>query len=90
MTSCVNGIPLGVGCIFSPSGSNSKNKNKSPMTLIPIIFHEVIINKYISSIGNEGSGPPVVFCIGTKNTTPAVFFFIGNGGSGPPILRVYQ
>ena len=28
-----------------------------------------------SSIGNGGSGPPLVFCIGTKNTTPAVFFF---------------
>ena len=32
----------GIGCHFSPSGSNSKNKNKSPM-LIPILFPEVII-----------------------------------------------
>ena len=32
----------GVGCHFSPSGSNTKNKNKSPM-LIPILFPEVII-----------------------------------------------
>ena len=46
MTSCVNGVPRGVGCHFSPSGSNSKNINKSPM-LIPILFHEVIINKCI-------------------------------------------
>ena len=38
--------PSGVGCICSPSGSNAKNKNKSPM-LIPILFHEVIINKCI-------------------------------------------
>ena len=30
----------GVGCHFSPSGSNAKNKNKSPM-LIPILFHEL-------------------------------------------------
>ena len=36
----------GIGCHFSPSGSNAKNKNKSPM-LIPILFHEVIINKCI-------------------------------------------
>ena len=42
MTSCVNGVPRWVGCHFSPSGSNSKNKNKSPM-LIPFLFHEVII-----------------------------------------------
>ena len=34
-----------VGCNFSPSGSNTKNKNKSPM-LIPILFPEVIINKF--------------------------------------------
>ena len=46
MTSCVNGVPRGVGCNFSPSGSNSKNINKTPM-LIPILFHEVIINKCI-------------------------------------------
>ena len=32
---------------FSPSGSNTKNKNKSPM-LLPILFHEVIINKCIA------------------------------------------
>ena len=31
----------GVGGHFSPSGSNAKNKNKSPM-LIPILFHEVM------------------------------------------------
>ena len=31
---------------FSPSGSNNKNKNNSPM-LIPILFPEVIINKCI-------------------------------------------
>ena len=37
---------LGGRVSFSPSGSNSKNKNKSPM-LIPILFHEVIINKCI-------------------------------------------
>ena len=36
----------GIGCHFSSSGSNAKNKNKSPM-LIPILFHEVIINKCI-------------------------------------------
>ena len=42
----VNGVPRGVWCHFSPSGSNSKNKNKSPM-LTPILFHEVIINKCI-------------------------------------------
>ena len=36
----------GVGCHFSPSWSNAKNKNNSPM-LIPILFHEVIINKCI-------------------------------------------
>ena len=36
----------GIGCNFSSSGSNAKNKNKSPM-LIPILFHEVIINKCI-------------------------------------------
>ena len=36
----------GIGCQFSPSGSNTKNKNESPM-LIPILFHEVIINKCI-------------------------------------------
>ena len=46
MTSCVNGVTRGVGCHFSPSGSNAKNKKKSPM-LIPILFHEVIINKCI-------------------------------------------
>ena len=46
MTSCVNGVAREVGCHFSPSGSNSKNENKSPM-LIPILFHEVIINKSI-------------------------------------------
>ena len=46
MTSCENGVPRGVGCHFSPSGSNAKNKNNSPM-LIPILFHEVIINKCI-------------------------------------------
>ena len=38
----------GVGCHFSPYGSNAKNKNKSPM-LIPILFHEVIINMHLSS-----------------------------------------
>ena len=38
--------PSGVMCNFSPSGSNPKNKNKSLM-LIPILFHEVIINKCI-------------------------------------------
>ena len=36
----------GVGCHFSPSGSNAKNNNKSPM-FIPILFHEVILNKCI-------------------------------------------
>ena len=36
----------GIGCHFSPSGSNAKNKNKSPI-LIPILFHDVIINKCI-------------------------------------------
>ena len=46
MTSCKNGVPRGVGCQFSPSGSNAKNKNNSPM-LIPILFQEVIINKCI-------------------------------------------
>ena len=42
ITSCENGIlgGGGVGCHFSPSGSNTKNKNKSPM-LIPILFPEV-------------------------------------------------
>ena len=40
---CENGVPRGVGCHFSPSGSNAKNKNNSPM-LIPILFHEVIIS----------------------------------------------
>ena len=45
VTSCENGVlgGGGVGCHFSPSGSNTKNKNKSPM-LIPIfLFPEVII-----------------------------------------------
>ena len=39
ITSCKNGLlgGGGVGCHFSPSRSNTKNKNKSPM-LIPIIF----------------------------------------------------
>ena len=45
ITSCENGV-LGGGCHFSPSGSNTKNKNKSPM-LIPISFPGVIINKCI-------------------------------------------
>ena len=36
----------GVGCHFSHSRSNTKNKKKSPM-LIPILLHEVIINKCI-------------------------------------------
>ena len=40
MTTCVNG-----GCHFSPSSSNAKNKNKSLM-LIPILFHEIIINNH--------------------------------------------
>ena len=45
ITSCENGVlggGGGVGCHFSPSGSNTKNKNKSPM-LIPILFPEVIL-----------------------------------------------
>ena len=49
ITSCENGVlggGGGVGCHFSPSGSNTKKKNKSPR-LIPIAFHEVIINKCI-------------------------------------------
>ena len=46
MTSCENGAPRGVGCNLSPSGSNAKNKNNSPI-LIPILFHEVIIHKCI-------------------------------------------
>ena len=47
ITSCENGVRGGgVGCHFSPSGSNTNNKNKSPM-LIPISFPGVIINKCI-------------------------------------------
>ena len=34
------------GCHFSPSGSNTKNKNNSPM-LVPSLFPEEIINKCI-------------------------------------------
>ena len=46
MTSCVNGIPQGVGCHFSPSGSNlcqiPKISNKSLITMfILILVHEV-------------------------------------------------
>ena len=40
ITSCENGVlGGGVGCHVSPSGSNTKNKNKSLM-LIPILFPE--------------------------------------------------
>ena len=47
ITSCENGVlGGGVACHFSPSGSNTKNKNNSPM-LIPVLFPEVIINKFI-------------------------------------------
>ncbi len=46
ITSCENGVLGEVGCHFSPSGSNNKNKNNSPM-LIPILFPEVIIIKCI-------------------------------------------
>ena len=46
ITSCENGVLGEVGCHFSPSGSNNKNKNNSPM-LIPIIFPEAIMNKCI-------------------------------------------
>ena len=37
----------GVGCHVSPSVSNTKNKNKSPM-LIPILFPEVGVIVFIS------------------------------------------
>ena len=65
----------GVGCPFSPSGSNAKNKNKSPM-LIPILFHEVIINKCICH------GFYFIHCVqfsqlrGDMGLAPRVAFFI--------------
>ena len=61
-------------------------KITSYTVLLPIDKASIIHAIEASSIGNGGSGTPVVFCIGTKNTTPAVFFFIGNGGSGTPVV----
>ena len=72
MTSCGNGVPRGVGCHFSPSGSNPKNKNKSPM-LIPILFHEV--RPFFFDYLVYGSADPILQDFEKKKKKKFFFFF---------------